>query len=325
MFGGRKGAPARTRALRIFFATDVHGSDRCFRKFLAAAKVYEADVLLLGGDVAGKGLVPIRGHNGTLEAEVRGEPVSVPAAEEERLRAEINRLGFYGVRMDDEEVARLREETGYLDQLFRSEIAEQIARWCELAGERLPDDVRCIITPGNDDPVDIDPVLRDAPRVESPERELCDLGPVLLASLGDVTPTPWNTEREYSEDELERRICEMLDAVPADRQVVVNFHCPPYGSGLDVAPELDETLKPVIRGGRPSFIPVGSKAVRETIKRYQPVVGLHGHIHESRAAQKIGKTLCLNPGSDYTADLLRGVVVDIDEAGGLLDFLFTAG
>ncbi len=117
----------------------------------------------------------------------------------------------------------------------------------------------------------------------------------------------------------------MLDAVPADRQVVVNFHCPPYGSGLDVAPELDETLKPVIRGGRPSFIPVGSKAVRETIKRYQPVVGLHGHIHESRAAQKIGKTLCLNPGSDYTADLLRGVVVDIDEAGGLLDFLFTAG
>jgi Icc-related predicted phosphoesterase len=107
--------------------------------------------------------------------------------------------------------------------------------------------------------------------------------------------------------------------------VVVNFHCPPYGSGLDVAPELDETLKPVIRGGRPSFIPVGSKAVRDAIKRYQPVVALHGHIHESRAAQKIGSTMCLNPGSDYSADLLRGAVVDISEDGELLDFLFTAG
>jgi Icc-related predicted phosphoesterase len=325
MLGRRKPAPANRRALRIFFATDVHGSERCFRKFLAAAKVYEADVLLLGGDVAGKGLVPIQAHNGSLHAEVRGERVTVPPDEEPRLRAEINRLGFYGVRMEQSEISRLREDSAYVDQLFRREIAAQVTAWCDLAAERLEDRVRCIITPGNDDPFEVDAVLEQAPRVECPERELCDLGPVLLASLGDVTPTPWNTEREYSEEELEQRICEMLDAVPADRSVVVNFHCPPYGSGLDVAPELDETLKPVLRGGRPSFIPVGSRAVRDTIKRYQPVVGLHGHIHESRAAQKIGNTLCLNPGSDYTADLLRGAVVDIAEDGSYLDFLFTAG
>jgi uncharacterized protein len=325
MLARRKTASAKRRALRIFFATDVHGSDRCFRKFLAAAKVYEADVLLLGGDVAGKGLVPIQAQNGLLHAEVRGEPVSVPVDEESRLRAEINRLGFYGVRLEDSEVSRLGEDSDYVNQLFRREIAAQVTTWCDLAAERLDDGIRCIITPGNDDPFEVDAVLEQAPRVECPERELCDLGPVLLASLGDVTPTPWNTEREYSEEELEMRICKMLDAVPADRRSIVNFHCPPYGSGLDVAPELDETLKPVIRGGRPSFIPVGSKAVRETIKRYQPVIGLHGHIHESRAAQKLGSTLCLNPGSDYTADLLRGAVVDISEDGSYLDFLFTAG
>jgi Icc-related predicted phosphoesterase len=325
MLGRRKAASAKRRALRIFFATDVHGSDRCFRKFLAAAKVYEADVLLLGGDVAGKGLVPILAENGSLHAEVRGERVTVPADEEPRLRAEINRLGFYGVRMEPSEVSRLREDSAYVDQMFRREIAAQLTTWCDLAGERLEDRVRCIITPGNDDPFEVDTVLEQAPRVECPERELCDLGPVLLASLGDVTPTPWNTEREYSEKELENRICDLLDAVPGDRLAIVNFHCPPYGSGLDVAPELDETLKPVIRAGRPSFIPVGSRAVRETITRYQPVVGLHGHIHESRAAQKIGNTLCLNPGSDYTADLLRGAVVDIAEDGSYLDFLFTAG
>jgi Icc-related predicted phosphoesterase len=148
---------------------------------------------------------------------------------------------------------------------------------------------------------------------------------VVLASLGDVTPTPWNTEREYGEEELAERIAEMLDQVPEGGRVVVNFHCPPYSSGLDFAPELDATLRPVLRGGRPSVVPVGSRAVRDAIKKYQPVVGLHGHVHESRAAQKIGQTLCLNPGSDYTADLLRGAIVDLAEDGSCLDFLLTAG
>jgi Icc-related predicted phosphoesterase len=320
---GRKAA--RRRALRIFFATDVHGSERCFRKFLAAAKVYEADVLLLGGDIACKGLVPMRPRKGTLHATVRGDSVSVPDAAEERLRADINRLGFYGVRMEDAEAARLAEDPVFVERVFREQITEQVEHWCELAAERLAPQVRCIITPGNDDPFDVDTVLEKASRIECPEGRLCDLGPVLLASLGDVTPTPWNTDREYTEEALARRIAAMLDAVPADRKAIVNFHCPPYGSGLDVAPELDEKLKPVIRGGRPSLISVGSKAVREAIKRYQPVVGLHGHIHESRAVQKIGRTVCLNPGSDYSADLLRGAVVDIAEDGSYLDFLFTAG
>jgi Icc-related predicted phosphoesterase len=324
MARARKGAK-KARALCVFFATDVHGSERCFRKFLAAAKVYEADVLLLGGDVAGKGLVPVYAENGSLTAIVRGDSVTLPAAEEERLNDDINRLGFYPVRMQAEEVTRLGEDPAALDRLFREQIVAQVERWCELADERLDASVRCIITPGNDDPPEIDAVLRAAGRVECPERELCEVGPVVLASLGDVTPTPWNTEREFSEEQLGARIASMMDAVPRGQPTIVNFHCPPFGSGLDVAPELDATLRPVIRGGRPSFVPVGSHAVRDAIKRYRPVVGLHGHIHESRGIQKIGHTLCINPGSDYTADLLRGVVVDIAGDGSYLDFLLTAG
>ncbi|HUA05328.1 MAG TPA: hypothetical protein VMB27_15595 [Solirubrobacteraceae bacterium] len=324
MFGRDKGR-RKQRALRIYFATDVHGSERCFRKFLAAARIYEADALVLGGDVAGKGLVPIVADNGTLRATVRGEQVTLPATERERLDAEINKLGFYPVEMEPDEIAELEQDPAAVDELFRREIVAQIGRWCDLAAERLDAHVRCIITPGNDDPFEIDAVLKDAERIECPEAELCDLGPVVLASLGDVTPTPWNTDREYEEDELGQRIAAIMDQIPAGRPSVINFHCPPYGSGLDTAPELDETLKPVIRGGRPSFVPVGSHAVREAIKRYEPVVGLHGHIHESRGAQRIGKTLCLNPGSDYTADLLRGAVVDIAEDGSYLDFLLTAG
>jgi Icc-related predicted phosphoesterase len=312
-------------ALRIFFATDIHGSERGFRKFLAAAKAYDAGVLILGGDIAGKGLVPIRAEDGTLTARVRGETVSVKEDEEPRLRADINRLGFYSVIVDDDEYDRLQSDPAHLDAAFRREIKAQVRAWCLLAEERLDPSVRCLITPGNDDPLEIDEVLRSAPRIECPEGELADLGPVLVASCGDVTPTPWNTEREFSEEELGRRLAKMLDAVPPGGQVVVNFHDPPYSSGLDFAAELDANLLPVIRGGRPSIIPVGSKAVREAIKKYQPVVGLHGHIHESRGAQKIGRTMCLNPGSDYSADVLRGVIVDLGADGSFADFLFTTG
>jgi uncharacterized protein len=316
---------SRKRALRIYFSTDIHGSERCFRKFLAAAATYEADVLIMGGDIAGKGLVPIRAQNGTLTAQVRGESVSLPQEDEARLRAEINRLGFYSVIGDPAEMDRLEGDPKAVDQAFRREIVAQIQAWCRLADERLASEVRCLITPGNDDPLEIDPVLKAGPRIESPEGELYDLGPALLASCGDVTPTPWNTEREFSEDDLGKRLARMLDAVPKGRQVVANFHNPPFSSGLDFAAELDANLTPVLRGGRPSIVPVGSTAVRDTIKKYQPSVALHGHIHESKGAQRIGRTLCLNPGSDYAADLLRGVVVDLAEDGGCLDFLFTAG
>jgi Icc-related predicted phosphoesterase len=303
----------------------VHGSDRCFRKFLNGAETYDADVLLLGGDVAGKGLVPVRRENGSLNATVRGEKVSVPAGEKDRLYAEINMLGFYPVEMEQPEIERIAGDKPYLEGLFRREIKVQLEGWCELAAERLKPSVRCIITPGNDDPMEADAVLAAHPRVECPEAELCDLGPVTMASLGVVPTTPWNTERETSEEDLGKQISAMMDRVPQGKEAILNIHCPPYASGLDDAPELDETLKPVIRGGRPSIIPVGSTAVREAIQRYQPSVGLHGHIHESRAAQKIGRTLCVNPGSDYGTGVLRGAVVDIAEDGTCLDFLLTTG
>ena len=320
-----KSKRSKTRELRIYFATDLHGSEVCFRKFLAAARVYEADVIILGGDFAGKAIVPVLTEGGSLRARVGGEEITVPEAEWDRLVADIGKTGLYPIRMDAAELARLSDDPAELDRLFRREISARMQHWCDLAAERLDPTVRCIITPGNDDPVDADAVLAAHDRVESPELELCDLGPVTMASLGVVPTTPWNTERECTEDELAKQISEMLDPVPDGQPCILNLHCPPYASGLDDAPELDATLKPVIRGGRPSIIPVGSHAVREAIKRYQPVVGLHGHIHESRGAQKIGRTLCVNPGSDYSSGVLRGAVIDIAQDGSCLDFLLTTG
>ena len=325
MLRGKSSRGKKKRQLRIYFATDIHGSETCFRKFLAAARVYEADVIILGGDFAGKALVPVLTEGDSLRARVGGEDITVPASQWDQLAGDVTKGGFYPVRMDAAELARLDGDPAALTRLFRGEINAQLQRWCDLAAERLDPAVRCIITPGNDDPLEADPVLAASGRVECPELELCDLGPVTMASLGYVPQTPWDTERECSEEELGKQISEMLDQVPDGKPVILNLHCPPYASGLDDAAELDATLKPVIRGGRPSIVPVGSRAVRDAIKKYQPVVGLHGHIHESRGVQKIGKTICVNPGSDYSSGVLRGAVVDIAEDGSCLDFLLTTG
>ncbi len=315
----------KRRALRLFFATDLHGSEVCFRKFLAAAKVYEPDVLILGGDFAGKGLLPVLRQGETWTARLDGQDLVVPLGDYTRLEADITRRGFYPVQVTAEELERLNSDRDLLDKLFIEQIRAQVKRWCDLVSERLDPRIRCIITPGNDDPAEADDILEASERVEFPSFRVCDLGPFTMASLGMVPHTPWNTERECSEEELAKRIDDMLAPLPSDAKCILNFHCPPYSSTLDDAPELDATLKPVIRGGRPSIVPVGSHAVRAAIKKYQPVVALHGHIHESRGVQKIGRTLCINPGSDYSSGVLRGVVVDLADDGTCLDFLLTTG
>ncbi len=63
------------------------------------------------------------------------------------------------------------------------------------------------------------------------------------------------------------------------------------------------------------MIPVGSKAIRVAIEKYQPLLGLHGHIHESKASQYLGRTLLLNPGSEYTEGILRGFFIEYDSEG----------
>src|SRR5437773_363579 len=50
--------------MRLYFATDVHGSEKCWRKFLNAGKHYSADVIVLGGDMTGKALVPVINDGG---------------------------------------------------------------------------------------------------------------------------------------------------------------------------------------------------------------------------------------------------------------------
>jgi Icc-related predicted phosphoesterase len=318
--------PSTARGYRCFFATDIHGSDRCFRKFLAAAHVYEADALILGGDIAGKAIVPVcRADGGDLEFSYLGERRRVAAREAEEGLRPLRAAGLYPKLCSPEDLQRLRVDAPLREQLFEELIVQQVRSWCQLASARLDQRIRCVITPGNDDPLAIDDALTEDSRVECPEGELLELGPIILASLGDVNRTPWDTPREFDEPELARRIDEVLSPVSGDQKLVLNFHCPPYDSGLDTAAKLDDDLRPVVQHGQVVQVPVGSTAVRKAIERYGPVVGLHGHIHESPGACRLGRTTCLNPGSDYGSGVLKGAVVQFDVEGNYLGHLLTTG
>jgi len=311
---------------RLFFATDIHGSDRCFRKFVAAAKAYRANALILGGDVAGKAVVPIvREGADMFRVSFQGADRVVRAEELPAVRAQIEFTGLYPHECDRAEHDRVRDDLEYRERLFARLISKQVEGWCELAAERLPPEIRCVITPGNDDPVAIDRTLTSAAKVESPERRVIQLGPTWLASLGNTNRTPWNTEREFDEDELRAQIDQMLEGCHDGRPLVFNFHCPPYDCGLDTAATLDADLRPITQNGMPVEGPVGSTAVRDAILSYKPTVGLHGHIHEARGAQRVGSTYCFNPGSDYSSGVLHGAIVDLTPDGQYASHLLTTG
>ena len=288
--------------------------------------MYGADALVLGGDIAGKAIVPIQHLGGDRYQHVtsEGDRAQISGESLDEVKANIAFNGFYPYVCEAGEYTRLAEDEDYRRAVFVDLIVAQIRGWRELAAERLNSDTRCIITPGNDDPLEIDAVLAEPGRTECPEGRVVSLGPAALASLGYTNRTPWDTDRECDEGDLGQRIERILDHVNGT-PVVLNFHCPPFGSGLDTVVKLDEDLRPVVVKGTPVEIPVGSTAVRDAILRYKPVVGLHGHIHECKAVARIGETVCINPGSVYGSGWLQGVFVDFDSTGQYVSHVLTSG
>jgi Icc-related predicted phosphoesterase len=278
--------------MRVYYAGDIHGSERCWRKFLNAAAFYEADALILGGDLTGKALVPI-----------------VEGTEEDEQRARFN--GFYPYRCSREEYERLRDDEEYRERVLSEAMLRELERWLAIADEKL-NGVRCLVMPGNDDEFEIDAVLAQSTAIENPDGRVVRLGEYQVLSSAWANPTPWDSPRELPEEELEARLEELAAQLEPGVPAIFNLHCPPYDSGLDLAPQLTDDLRVVTKGGEQVIVPVGSRAVRNVIERHQPLLGLHGHIHESRRAATIGRTLCLNPGSAYSEGVVDGALVDLD-------------
>jgi hypothetical protein len=234
--------------------------------------------------------------------------------------------GYYPFRTTKAELEDLNAHKEKLDDLFSRLMCESLKRWISRAEEKLkPANVRFFVTGGNDDKYEIEPILKSSDYVIDAEGEVVSIDDQHeMISSGYSNITPWACPRDIGEDELESKIVEMAGRVQNMETCIFNLHCPPYGSGLDTAPELDKELKPVFRSGQLNQVPVGSKAVLATIQKYQPLLGLHGHIHESKGETSIGRTVCLNPGSEYSEGVLRGVVLDLNKTG-VKSWQFTSG
>ena len=303
---------------KLFFATDIHGSDVCWKKFINAAKFFDCQVLVMGGDMTGKMLVPVVDiGKETFRIRFAGADRVVRADEMPRYRKLISDSGYYPYETSHDEVAALEADRGAVDRLFHAKMAETLNRWLDIADERLAGtNVQVLLGPANDDPPFIDEVLARGGRVQNPEGRLVDLPEGWsMISCGWSNPTPWDSPREIPEDALLARIEGEVARLPTMDRAVFNLHVPPKDSQLDNAALLNPDLSPVMAGGAPVVAGVGSVAVRTAIERHQPPLALHGHIHESRGVTKIGKTLCLNPGSEYSDGILRGAIVTLSDKG----------
>src|SRR5690242_19558266 len=308
-------------ATRLYVASDFHAAEKAWRKFLNAIKlnVYKADVALLAGDLTGKAIVPIIERDGRYHADLFGVHRTARDAEElavlERAIADVD---YYSFVAAPEEADRLVGDAAERDTLFHRLMNERVRAWMELATERLADSpVPLYLIPGNDDDFGIDEILnRDGYRPVNADGKLVDMpGGLELIAYWWSNETPWNTPREVTEDELYARLDALAGRVRDPRRAVFMIHVPPYDSGLDTAPILDANLRPTVSAGDVLRGPVGSTAVRRLIETYQPLLAIHGHIHESGGERRIGSTVCINPGSEANHGILRGYLVDIGDSG----------
>lgn len=300
--------------LSVFFATDVHGSEICFKKFLGAPDFYGADICILGGDMTGKMVVPIIEHgNGTYSASIAGRDVTVSGEDDlNALEKKTRDSGFYPYRTTPGEMAELSEDADRVDKIFHEEMRRTLERWGELAERKFSGTDRVVyVAPGNDDPMFIDDVLREIPRFRLVEGEVVMLGERYeMLATGYSNRTPWKTHREVDEEELKERIDKLAAAISSPDTAIFNIHVPPYNTTIDEGPDINpETWEQKTTMGRSMTKPVGSHAVRNVIEEHQPLLALHGHIHESRGAVRLGRTLAINPGSDYGDAVLRGCLI----------------
>jgi Icc-related predicted phosphoesterase len=301
----------------LFYVTDLHGSQIAYRKFLNAAQSYGVDALICGGDVAGKQMYPIIADGSgrqTVEMDGRVHVLDSPDALAEA-KAAIGSRGGYDVELTREEAQRLAGDEAGRDELFTQLVQVRLAEWIELAEERLKDsDVRVYITGGNDDSVAmLDPLVKaGSERVIASEDRVVEVCGYPMVSLGWSNTTPWATPRETTEDNLAQMLKDAVERLSDYERAIFNLHVPPKDSSLDTCAVLDTSKwppEPVFVGGEPQTFGAGSTSVDSVIRERQPLLGLHGHIHESAGVKKIGRTTCVNPGSDYTDGTLRGAVI----------------
>ena len=311
---------SKRQGTRLYVVSDFHASDPAWRKLLNAIRlnVYKADAVLYAGDLTGKAMVPIVATGDRYEATLLGQRrVARNENELAALERDVASLGYYAFRTTQAEVDALGGDQAKLDALFSREIRARVKQWLDLAAERLEGTgVPLVLIPGNDDPYDIDEPLAASQYCINADGAVVDIpGDLQVIGLGKSSPTPWQTPREVSEDASARRSTRSPTRPGIPKRTIFLIHCPPYGSGLDTAPVLDENLRLQASAGDLMRGPVGSTGVLEAVQQVRPLLSLHGHIHESAGEKKIGPTLCVNPGSEAGSGVVRGYLIDVSSDG----------
>ncbi len=305
--------------MRLLVASDLHAAESAWRKLLNAVRlgIWKADAVLVAGDLAGKALIPLVRSNGSWHGELGGRELVAESEDELKLlERSLADKGLYAIPMSDRDLEELRDPA-VQEQRFIQAITDRLQGWLELADERLGESgTPLYLIPGNDDPYEIDPVLADARGVINADGRIVRLpdGRELIG-FAAANPTPWHTPREFEEDDLEAQLRALVAQAEDPGSAVLMIHVPPHGSAIDTVPLLDDELRPVMSGGQVVQVPCGSTAVRRVIEEFQPLLTIHGHVHESPGHIRIGRTLCVNAGSEANVGILRACLIDIDERG----------
>ena len=314
--------------MKLFFATDIHGSDVCFRKLLNAGKAYGVDAVILGGDMTGKIVVTIvKEMNGTYRTRFQEADVQFNSEQEvQRFVQRLRDMGLYFYVSDPEEMNELQRNRAKADDVFRCLQEERMHEWVALADQKLKAaGAKLFVCPGNDDDRCINKILDDSACIENLEGKVFQLdNDHEMISTGFSNPTPWHTARELTESQLSDKIIELVGKVKNVSSCIFNFHVPPFNSKIDECAELDSEFRVVMTVAGIKKKPAGSTAVREAIEKHQPLLALFGHIHEGRGYSRIGRTLCINPGSNYTEGVLNGCVVEL-RGSQVISYQLTTG
>jgi Icc-related predicted phosphoesterase len=124
-----------------------------------------------------------------------------------------------------------------------------------------------------------------------------------------ITPIDMDIRTAKKEEGTIEKDFWKLKRLSNPKETIYVVHSPPFNTKLDIT--VNEKH-------------VGSKAIKEFINKEQPPLTLHGHIHESFEMgswkDKIGKTICLNAGSDHLNSRLNYVVIDLDDLKDIKHF-----
>jgi len=302
---------------RILYGSDFHGSEAVYRKFLSSGIQYKVNALIVGGDVTGKAMVPvIHQGGGRYQAHLFGEDkTAATPAELEGLKKSISNVGFYPIVLEQDEAQALEDDPARMGARFEQEMCQRVRDWMKLAEEKLtPNHITLYFMAGNDDLYSIDKVVDEFEHIRNPDMKHFEMdGGYEVVGLSNANLTPWLCARDIDEAELTKKLDEIGSMIQNPEHTIAVLHVPPIGSGLDVCPDLDKNLKIITQGGQVVMKSAGSSAVRAFIEKVQPMLSLHGHIHESPGHFRNGRTLMINAGSEYAEGIMKAAVVNLED------------